>query len=48
MNPASSNASLMGIDPVIGERHVVKLRRIGREEARSGVMRDSAEWIVPV
>ena len=36
------------IDPVIGERHVVKLRRIGRKEARSRLMRDSAEGVMPV
>jgi hypothetical protein len=39
---------LDGIDPVIGERYVVKLRRIGREEAGSDFMRDSAERIVLV
>jgi hypothetical protein len=36
------------IDLVISERHHVKLRRISWEETCSGLMRNSAEWVMPV
>ena len=36
------------IDLIIRERHLVKLRRISWEETCSDLMRNSAEWVMPV
>ena len=36
------------VDLTIGERHRVELRRVGREETGSGLMRNSPKRVVPV